>query len=119
MLGATGLRRGDDAGAALEWALLAAGSTVVVALLWAWNRALRVLACTLHSLQLSVAFGVAGVTGVMHAFGGPEGALDAPGWALVGLGLLAAWSVVSLLACAALVVAEVRAGDAVEEGRSG
>jgi hypothetical protein len=119
LLEATGLRRGSGAGASLEWALLSLAATVLVALLWARGRALRVLACTFHALQLAIAFGVAGVLGVMHGFGGPDGSLAAPGWALLALGLCAAWSVVSLLATAALVVEEVRAGDADEERRAG
>ena len=119
MLEASGLRRRDDGAATLEWALLASASSALVALLWAGSRTLRVLACTFHALQLSIAFGVAGLFGVIHAFGGPDGSLDAPGWALCALGLIAGATVVSLLASAALVVEEVRAGDAEEERRAG
>jgi hypothetical protein len=118
VLEAAGLRRGG-AGASLQWALLAGVSAVLVALLWAGERSLRVLACTFHALQLAIAFGVAAVFGVMHGLGGPDGSLAAPGWALLALGLCGAWSVVSLLATAALVVEEVRAGDADEERRPG
>jgi hypothetical protein len=115
VLEATGLRRLGGAGATREWALLSGASVALVALLWAGSRPLRVLACTFHALLLSIAFGVAGVLGVMHAFGGPDGNLAAPTWALVVLGFFAASSIVSLLATAALVVDDVRSGDAEEE----
>ena len=48
----------------------------------------------------------------MHAFGGPEGNLAAPGWALALLGVLARVCVAALLATAALIVEDVREGDA-------
>ncbi len=115
VLEATGLRWIGGEQALLEWALASAGTSVLAALLFASSRSLRVLAATLHALVLSIAFGVAGVIGVMHGFGGPDGTLGAPGWALAALGLVAALCVLSLLATAALVVAEVRAGDAEEE----
>ncbi len=118
VLEAAGLRRLGGGRAILEWALLSALTVAVVALLWAGPRALRMLACTFHALLVSIAFGVAGVLGVMHAFGGPQGDLAAPAWALAALGLCAASSVVSLLATAALVVAEVQAGDAEQETRA-
>jgi hypothetical protein len=60
---------------------------------------------------VSVAFGVAGVLGVMHAFGGPAGNLAAPAWALVALSFVAAVCVVGLLATAALIVEDVKAGE--------
>jgi hypothetical protein len=118
VLEAAGLRRLGGAGATLEWAMLSGATVALVALLWAGSRPLRVLACTFHALLVSIAFGVAGVLGVMHAFGGPDGSLAAPRWALVALGLFASGSVVSLLATAALVVDDVRAGDAEEERRA-
>ena len=118
VLEAAGLRRLGGARATIEWALLSGATVALVALLWAGSRPLRVLACTFHALLLSIAFGVAGVLGVMHAFGGPDGNLAAPTWALVALGLVAAASVLSLLATGALIVEEVRAGDAEEERRA-
>jgi hypothetical protein len=114
VLEAAGLRRLGGSSAVLEWALSSGATVALVVLLWAGSRPLRVLACTFYALLLSIAFGVAAVLGVMHAFGGPDGNLAAPAWALAALGLCAAASVVSLLATAALIVAEVRAGDAQE-----
>ncbi len=49
----------------------------------------------------------------MHAFGGPAGNLAAPAWALVALSLVAAVCVAGLLATAALIVEDVRAGEEV------
>jgi hypothetical protein len=118
VLEAAGLRRLGGASATTEWALLSGATLALVALLWAGSRPLRVLACTFYALLLSIAFGVAGVLGVMHGFGGPDGNLAAPTWALVALGLVAAASVLSLLATGALIVEEVRAGDAEEERRA-
>jgi hypothetical protein len=115
MLEASGIVHLGGARANLEWAALSLGSTGLVALFWSRERALRVLGYTLYSLVLSIAFGVAGVLGVMHAFGGPDGNLDAPGWALALLGLLAAACVAALLATAALIVADVKEGDAAPE----
>ncbi len=115
MLDASGLTHLGGPRANLEWAALSIASAGLVALFWASERALRVLGYTLYSLVLSVAFGIAGVLGVMHGFGGPEGNLDAPPWALALLGLLAAVCVAALLATAALVVADVQEGDA-EQG---
>jgi hypothetical protein len=83
----------------------------VVALFWSGSRSLRVLGYTLHALVLSVAAGVAGMLGVMHGFGGVEGNLSAPAWALAGLAVVAVLCVLSLLATAALIVEDVRAGD--------
>ena len=51
---------------------------------------------------------LAGVLGVMHAFGGPQGNLAAPGWGLALLGAAAAACVGALLATAALLVEDVR-----------
>jgi hypothetical protein len=115
MLEATGVVHLGGAKANLEWATLSAGSAALAALFWSRERALRVLGYTLYSLVLSIGFGVAGVLSVMHAFGGPDGNLDAPGWALALLGLLAAVCVAALLATAALIVADVREGDAAVE----
>jgi len=95
----------------LEWAALSLGSAALVGLFWSASRALRVLAYTLWSLVLSVGAGVAGMLGVVHGFGGLEGNLAAPAWALLALGLVALLCVLSLLATAALIVEDVRAGD--------
>ena len=111
MLDAAGLQRVGGARAIAEWALLTLASAALVASFWSANRSLRVLGYTFHALLVSVAFGVAGVLGVMHGFGGPAGNLDAPPWALVALSLVAAVCVASLLATAALVVEDVRAGE--------
>ena len=114
-LDATGLVRTGGPKALAEWALLSVFSLAVVASFWAGARAIRVLGYTVHALLLSFAFGVAGVLGVMHAFGGPGGNLDAPAWALAGLSLVAALCVVGLLATAALIVEDVRAAGQEEE----
>jgi hypothetical protein len=114
VLDATGIQRVGGPGAVAQWALLALASAAIVASLWARARPLRLLGCTLHALALSFAFGVAGVLGVMHAFGGPRGDLAAPAWALAALSLLAALCVGALLATAALIVEDVRAAG--EEG---
>jgi hypothetical protein len=111
MLDAAGLQRVGGAKAIAEWALLSLASVALVATFWSANRSVRVLGYTFHALLLSVAFGVAGVLGVMHAFGGPAGNLAAPAWALVALSLAAAACVVGLLATAALIVEDVRAGE--------
>lgn len=111
MLDAAGLQRVGGARAIAEWALLTLASAALVASFWSANRSLRVLGYTFHALLVSVAFGVAGVLGVMHAFGGPAGNLAAPPWALVALSLVAAVCVASLLATAALVVEDVRSGE--------
>ena len=112
MLDAGGLTHLGGPKANVEWAALSLASLGLAAAFWSRERALRVLAYALYSLVLSVAFGIAGVLGVMHGFGGPEGNLDAPTWALVLLGVLAAVCVASLLATAALLVADVREADA-------
>lgn len=110
MLDAGGVDRVGGAKAVAEWALLSLASAGLVASFWAGDRSVRVLGYTLHALLLSVAFGVAGVLGVMHAFGGPGGNLEAPTWALVALGLVAALCVAALLATAALLVTDVKEG---------
>lgn len=114
-LDAAGLQRVGGPRAFAEWALLALASTALVASFWAPGRPVRVLGYTLHALALSFAFGVAGVLGVVHAFGGPSGRLAAPGWALVALSVVAALCVVALLATGALIVEDVRAADEEEE----
>ncbi len=115
MLDAGGVQRVGGAKAVAEWALLTLASAALVGSLWAPSRSVRVLGYTLHALALSFAFGVAGVIGVFHAFGGPSGNLAAPTWALVALSLLAALCVAALLATAALIVEDVRAAGE-EEG---
>ena len=111
MLDAEGLQRVGGSKAVAEWGLLSHASAGLVACFWSANRSIRVLGYTLHALLLSVAFGVAGVLGVMHAFGGPAGNLSAPTWALVVLSLVAALCVLALLATAALLVADVREAE--------
>ena len=110
MLDASGVARVGGAKAVAEWALLSLASAGLVASFWAGDRSVRVLGYTFHALLLSVACGVAGVLGVMHAFGGPGGNLEAPTWALVALGLVAALCVAALLATAALLVTDVKEG---------
>jgi len=114
-LDASGLARVGGPRAVAEWALMSLVTIAVVVSFWAGERAIRVLGYTVHALLLSFAFGVAGVLGVMHAFGGPGGNLDAPAWALASLSLVAALCVVGLLATAALIVEDVRAAGE-EEG---
>jgi hypothetical protein len=109
-LDAGGIERVGGGKAVAEWALLSLASAGLVATFWAGERAVRVLGYTFHALLLSVAFGVAGVLGVMHAFGGPSGNLSAPSWGLVALGLVAALCVAALLATAALLVTDVKEG---------
>ena len=111
MLDAEGLQRVGGASAVAEWALLSLASAALVASFWLGERSIRVLGYTFHALLLSVAFGVAGVLGVMHAFGGPAGNLAAPAWALVALSFVAALCVAGLLATAALIVEDVKAGE--------
>ena len=111
MLDAEGLQRVGGAKAIAEWVLLSLASAGLVASFWSANRSVRVLGYTFHALLLSVAFGVAGVLGVMHAFGGPSGNLTAPPWALAALSLVAAVCVAGLLATAALIVEDVKAGE--------
>jgi len=111
MLDAAGLQRVGGPKAIAEWALLSLASAALVASFWSANRSIRVLGYAFHALLLSVAFGVAGVLGVVHAFGGPAGNLAAPPWALVALSFVAAVCVAALLATAALIVADVRAGE--------
>jgi hypothetical protein len=115
VLDASGPRRVGGAKAVAEWALLTLASVALVASFWAPRRSVRVLGYTLHALALSFAFGVAGVLGVVHAFGGPRGDLAAPTWALVALSAVAALCVAALLATAALIVEDVKAAGEEEE----
>jgi hypothetical protein len=108
VLDATGLERVGGTETIAEWLLLSLASAGVVALFWSSRRSLRVLGYTVHALLLSFAFGVAGVLGVVHAFGGPEGNLAAPAWALIALSLVAAVCGLALLATAGLFVEDVR-----------
>ncbi len=111
LLEADGLVHLGGRHANLQWAALSVLSAALVGLFWSGSRALRVLAYTLWALVVSVGAGVAGMLGVIHGTGGLEGNLAAPAWALLGLGVLAFLCVLSLLATAALIVEDVRAGD--------
>jgi hypothetical protein len=104
-----GVQRVGGPKAVAEWALLTLASAGLVATFWAGDRVVRVVSYVLHWLVLAVAFGVASVLAVAHAFGGPSGTLAAPTWALVALSAIAAICVAALLATAALIVADVRA----------
>jgi hypothetical protein len=112
ILEADGLHHLGGPRANAEWLLLSLPTLGLAALFWAGARPLRVLAYTFYALEVSVAFGAASVLGVMHGLGGPEGNLAAPAWALVALGAIALVCVASLLATAALIVDDVRQGDA-------
>ena len=116
MLDAAGLQRVGGPKAVAEWGLLTLASVALVASFWATNRSIRVLGYTFHALALAFAFGVAGVLGVVHAFGGPSGNLAAPTWALVALSAVAALCVAALLGTAALIVEDVRAAGEEEAG---
>ena len=115
VLDAAGLRGAGGRAALREWAALSLLTVVLAALFWAKSRALRVLGYTFYALVVSVGFGVAAVLGVAHAFGGFAGDLAAPAWALAGLAGIATAAALSLLAAAALIVDDVRRGDAEEE----
>ena len=115
MLDTFGVERVGGAKAISEWMLLTLASAGLVASFWSKSRSIRVLGYTFHALLVSVAFGVAGVLGVMHAFGGPAGNLDAPTWALVALGVVALVCALALLATAALIVEDVKAAGEEEE----
>ena len=104
----TGLRRTGGPPAIVEWALLSLVSVALVVSFWAANRSIRVLGYTLYALLLSVAFGAAGVIAVFHAFGGPEGDLGGPAWAIAALGLTSALCAFALLAVAAMIVEDIR-----------
>jgi hypothetical protein len=108
MFDASGLVRVGGASQVAEWTLLVVVTLVLVGLFWSGRRAVRVLGYTFYALVTSVGFGAAGVLGVMHAFGGPQGDLAAPGWGLALLVAAAAACVGALLATAALIVEDVR-----------
>lgn len=111
LLETSGLTRVGGPRQFAEWVLLSIATAGLAATFWSASRSLRVLGYTFYALVLSVAFGVAGVLGVMHAFGGPQGNLTAPAWGLLALSLAAASCVGSLLATAALLVADVRTAE--------
>jgi len=110
-LHATGVRLHWEAGAVGEWLAMALGTLLVASAFWAPQRPVRVLGYTFYSLVLAFGFGAAGVIAVVHAFGGPRGDLHAPAWALVGLAATCVLCFASLLANAALLVEDVRAGE--------
>jgi len=114
VLDASGIERVGDGGAVAAWALLSLASAALVACLFAPVRPLRVTGYTFHALLLAIAFGVAAVLAVAHAFGGPSGDLAAPGWALAGLAVTAALCAAAIVATGALFVLDVR--EAGEEG---
>ena len=114
VLDAAGLERVGDGRGLAAWALLSLASAGLVACLFAPIRPLRVTGYTFHTLLLSIAFGVAAVLGVAHAFGGPSGDLAAPAWALAGLAATALACAAAIVATAALFVLDVR--EAGEEG---
>jgi len=109
MFDAAGIARVGGAPQIAEWTMLSAVTLALAGLFWSTSRSLRVLGYTFYALVTSVGFGAAGVLGVMHAFGGPQGNLAAPGWGLALLGAAAAACVGALLATAALIVEDVRA----------
>jgi len=110
MLDASGVVRVGGVPQVAEWLLLSVVTAALAGLFWSPSRPMRVLGYTFYSLVISVGFGAAGVLGVMHAFGGPAGNLEAPTWALVALSFVAAVCVAALLATAALLVTDVREG---------
>ncbi len=114
VLDASGVERVGDGRAVAAWSLLSLASAALVACLFAPVRPLRVTGYTFHALLLSIAFGVAAVLGVAHAFGGPSGDLAAPAWALAGLAVTAVLCAAAIVATAALFVLDVR--ESGEEG---
>jgi hypothetical protein len=114
VLDAAGVERVGGGRGLAPWALLSLASAGLVACLFAPIRPLRVTGYTFHTLLLSIAFGVAAVLGVAHAFGGPSGDLAAPAWALAGLAATALACAAAIVATAALFVLDVR--EAGEEG---
>jgi hypothetical protein len=110
-----GLRVRWDRDMFVNWVVMALGTLLVVALFWSRKRPLRILGYAFHSLLLSFGFGAAGVIAVVNGLGGPHGDLGAPTWALVTLAATALACALAVLADAALLVADIRAGDA-EEG---
>jgi hypothetical protein len=111
-LDGTGFHLAARPGDVVGWVLLALGTVLFVAALWAKQRPLRILAYAFYSLALAFGFGAAGVIAIVHAFGGSSGTLVAPTWAIVALGITAALCAVALLALAALLVDDIRAADA-------
>ena len=109
MLDASGVVRVGGPRQVAEWSLLTLLSAGLVATFWAGERVVRIVGYVLHWLLVAVAFGAAGVLAVAHAFGGPDGDLAAPAWALVALSVVAAVCVAALLATAALIVEDARA----------
>jgi hypothetical protein len=101
----------------MEWLALSLGTLCLVVAFWVPVRAVRILAGALHSFALSFGFGAAGVIAIVHAFGGPSGNMVAPGWALAALTLTSVLCALALLALAALLVEDIRAADAEEQGR--
>jgi hypothetical protein len=100
-----------------EWLAMSLGSVFLVVAFWVPIRAVRIFAGALHSFALAFGFGAAGVIAIVHAFGGPSGDMVAPGWALVALGVTSVLCAFALLALAALLVEDIRAADAEQEGR--
>jgi hypothetical protein len=113
-LDGAGLHLAWDPGDLAEWGVMALGTVLLVAGFWSASRSVRVLACAVYSLVLAFGFGAAGVIAIVHAFGGPRGDLEAPGWALGALTLTSALCALALLALGALLVDDIRAADAAE-----
>ena len=111
-LDGTGFHLAARPGDVVGWVLLALGTVLFVAALWAEQRPIRILGYAFYSLALAFGFGAAGVVAIVHAFGGPSGTLVAPTWAIVALGITSALCAVALLALAALLVDDIRAADA-------
>lgn len=111
-LDATGFHLVGKAGDLMEWVVMALGTVLLVAGLWAKQRPVRVLAYAFYSLALAFGFGASGVVAIVHAFGGPSGTLVAPQWAIAVLVVTSILSAVALLALAALLVDDIRTADA-------
>lgn len=111
-LDGTGFHLAARPGDLVGWVLLALGTELLVAALWARQRPVRVLGYAFYSLALAFGFGAAGVIAIVHAFGGPSGTLVAPTWAVVVLGTTSVLCAVALLALAALLVDDIRTADA-------
>jgi hypothetical protein len=109
-----GFHLGPDREGLGEWLAMSVSTALLVAALWARARPLRLLAMAIYSLVLSFGFGAAGVIAIVHAFGGPRGDLVAPAWALAALGATSVLCGLAVLALGALIVADIRAGDAGE-----
>jgi hypothetical protein len=117
MLDGTGFHLAWSPADFTEWLALTLGTVCLVVAFWVPVRAVRIFAGALHSFALAFGFGAAGVIGIVHAFGGPGGDMEAPGWALAALGLTSLLCALALLALAALLVEDIRAADAEQEGR--